>query len=124
MPERIEGVVSAIIDDRIIVINRGEKDGVKEDMTFAIFTVGEELTDSKTGESLGNFEHVKVKVEVIHVQEKMCSTIRIPETDIDEQVEAIEKCFGSKDLELLIGDGAREYMGMSQLLKFTHLRID
>lgn len=125
MKETIEGKVAAIINDKIIVINRGEKDGVNEDMTFAIFVLGEELTDSKTGESLGNFEHVKAKVSVIHVQEKMCSTIQIPETDMGDlvQVEAIEKGSESNDSKVVIGDLAREYVGMPQLLEFARLLI-
>jgi hypothetical protein len=40
MEERIEGKVAAIINNEMAVINRGERDGVREDMTFAIFERG------------------------------------------------------------------------------------
>jgi hypothetical protein len=120
MEERIEGKVAAIINNQIIVINRGEREGVREDMIFAIFTEEEKLIDPTTGESLGFFENVKVKVGVIHVQEKMCSTIGIPET-IDRvgkkvQLEAIGKDGKYEDCKVIVGDFAREYIGMSALL--------
>jgi hypothetical protein len=99
MKELIEGKVAAIIDDFTIVINRGKRDGVEEGGYFVIFKLGEEIHDSETGESLGIFEIVKARVEVIHVQEKMstCQYIQI------EQVIHI----GEEKVE--IGDFVRSY---------------
>lgn len=123
MEERIEGKVAAIINNQIIVINRGEREGVREDMTFAIFTKEEELIDPTTGEPLGFFENVKVKVGVIHVQEKMCSTIGMPETTDRVgkivQLEAIGKDGKYEDCKVIVGDSAREYISMSQILNLA-----
>jgi hypothetical protein len=110
MEDTIEGKVAAIIDNKII-INRGEIAGVREGMTFTIFTIGEEITDPKTGESIGPFEEVKADVTVIHVQEKMCTTIRIP-----EDVKAY-------DLDVEIGDYAREYVSMERLIELCKCQL-
>lgn len=55
-----------------VVLNAGSDDGVRHNMTFVLFSVGDEILDPDTGESLGGLEKVKGTVEVIHVQEKMC----------------------------------------------------
>ena len=67
--EGIKGKVAEIIDEYTVVINRGHKDGVEEDMRFVIYELGEEIKDPDGG-SLGKFEYVKAKVEVVNVQEK------------------------------------------------------
>ena len=78
MSKKIEGKVAKIVDDRTVVINRGSKDGVSENMTFAIVARGDEVTDPDSGESLGAWEVVKGQVKVTHVQEKLsvCSAFR------------------------------------------------
>jgi hypothetical protein len=111
MEEPIEGKVAAIIDENKFVINRGRIAGVGEGMTFAIFTIGEEVIDPKTGVSLGNFEDVKAKVKVIYVQEKMCTALRIPE-DANPQALKVE-----------IGNSAREYISMSQITELVKLHL-
>ena len=111
MCKTIEGKVAAIIDENKFVINRGRIAGVDEGMTFAIFTIEEEVIDPKTGVSLGNFEDVKAKVKVIYTQEKMCTALRIPE-DANPQ-----------ELKVEIGDSAREYISMSQLIELVKLHL-
>ena len=76
---RIEGKVAEIVDEYTVVINRGHEHGVEEDMRFVIYEPGEEIKDPKTKESLGKFEYVKAKVEVVNVQEKF-STAKTYET--------------------------------------------
>ncbi|NQE04351.1 hypothetical protein C5S32_00635 [ANME-1 cluster archaeon GoMg1] len=66
----IEGKVAEIVDEYTVVINRGQEHGVEEDMRFVIYEPGEEIKDPETDESLGKFEYVKAKVEVVNVQEK------------------------------------------------------
>jgi len=66
----IKGKVAEIIDEYTVVINRGHEHGVEEDMRFVIYDPGEEIKDPDTGKSLGKFEYVKAKVEVVNVQEK------------------------------------------------------
>ena len=65
----IEGKVAKIIDVYTVVINRGLEHGVEEDMRFVIYEPGEEIKDPDGG-SLGIFENVKAKVEVVDVKEK------------------------------------------------------
>ena len=74
----IEGKVAKIIDVYTVVINRGLEHGVEEDMRFVIYEPGEEIKDPDGG-SLGIFEYVKAKVEVVDVQEKF-STAETYET--------------------------------------------
>jgi hypothetical protein len=69
------GTVVTIIDPFTLVINRGSTHGVKEGMRFLVYSLGEELYDPDTKESLGRLETVKGTGVVSHVQEKM-STIR------------------------------------------------
>jgi len=75
----IECKVAGIIDEYTVVINRGYEHGVEEDMRFVIYEPGEEIKDPETDESLGKFEYVKAKVEVVDVKEKF-STAETYET--------------------------------------------
>ena len=112
MCKTIEGKVAAILDENKFVINRGRIAGVDEGMTFAIFTIGEDVIDPETGVPLGNFEDVKAEVQVIYVQEKMCTALRIPEDA------------PAHDLKVEIGDYAREYCGLAQLNELVMRNID
>ena len=75
----IEGKIAKIIDENTVVINRGLEHAVEEDMRFVIYEPGEEIKDPDTNKSLGPFENVKAKVEVVNVQEKF-STAETYET--------------------------------------------
>ena len=68
-----DGLVCDIISNRRVVLNRGARDGISEGDEFVVFNLGEEISDPKTGESLGILEKIKGKGEVIHVQERMCT---------------------------------------------------
>ena len=111
MCKTIEGKVAAILDENKFVINRGRIAGVDEGMTFAIFTISEDVIDPETGVPLGNFEDVKAEVQVIYVQEKMCTALRIP------------KDTKPHDLKVEIGDSAREYISMTQLIELVKLHL-
>jgi hypothetical protein len=65
----INGRVAEIIDVYTVVFNRGLEHGVEEDMRFVIYELSEEIKDPDGG-SLGIFENVKAKVEVVNVQKK------------------------------------------------------
>jgi len=88
----IEGKVIKIIDDYKLVINKGEKDGVKDNDKFMILEKGEELFDPDTGESLGFLEVPKLKMKVIHCQEKN-SVLESDEVEIkyDVKIKKINK---------------------------------
>ena len=67
----IEGKVAQIIDRYTIVINRGKSDEVENDMRFIIYEKGDEITDPDSGESLGIFENIKMKVKIVNVNENI-----------------------------------------------------
>ena len=68
-----DGVVCEILSNRRVVLNRGTQDGISEGDEFVVFSLGEEISDPKTGESLGMLEKIKGKGEVVHVQDRMCT---------------------------------------------------
>ena len=68
-----DGLVCDIISNRRVVLNKGARDGISKDDEFVVFNLGEEISDPKTGESLGILEKIKGKGEVIHVQDRMCT---------------------------------------------------
>ncbi|MBN2091785.1 hypothetical protein JW964_19375 [candidate division KSB1 bacterium] len=65
------GKVAHIIDETRVILNIGEKQGVKLDQIFLIYQEGDEVFDPDTNESLGKVELPKGRVVVEHVQEKM-----------------------------------------------------
>lgn len=67
--------VAQVLNDNLIVINRGSSNGVKVGARFLIFGLGQEIVDPTSGQSLGKLEIVRGIGEVTHVQELM-STIR------------------------------------------------
>ena len=76
-----DGLVAHVLDDRRLVINKGAQDNIKMGTRFVVYTVGEEIHDPRTGESLGILEEIKGKGEVVHVQDRMC-TIKTFEFDM------------------------------------------
>ena len=52
-------------------------------MLFAIVSEHQEVSDPDSGQSLGRWESVKVRVIVTHVQERMC-TVRSPLAEDDK----------------------------------------
>lgn len=77
-----DGLVAQIIDYRKIVLNKGAQNGISEGDKFVVFSLGEEVHDPRTGESLGILEEIKGKGKVIHVQEYVC-TIETYEFEIE-----------------------------------------
>ncbi len=59
--------VIKIIDDKSIVINIGENDGVISGDKFQIYAVGEHVIDPETNEDLGTLNTVKEVVSAIDV---------------------------------------------------------
>lgn len=73
MADLISGKVAAIIDDTTLVLNVGLEHGVREGMAFLVFDAHAEVADPDSGEVLGNWEMVKARLVVTHVQERMCT---------------------------------------------------
>jgi hypothetical protein len=67
--------VAKVINNNELVLNAGYNKGIKKGYKFLIYSLGEEILDPDTGESLGKLETSKGIGKVIHVQEKM-STIK------------------------------------------------
>ncbi len=63
--------VAKVNDRYTLVLNKGEKDGVRAGQRVLIYSVGDEIIDPDTTESLGHLEIVKGTGRVIHLQEKM-----------------------------------------------------
>jgi hypothetical protein len=70
--ERIRGLVAAILNRREVVLNVGSRQGVTENMKFAILDQeGAEIRDPETGEVLGSVELPKVLVRAVRVQDSL-----------------------------------------------------
>lgn len=96
----IETRVARIISSTQVVLAAGSDDGVKEGMLFAIYSVGDEVLDPETGQSLGRLELVKGKVRVAHVQEKM-SVAETQSRQITKKVEGLSTAiipFGPREV--------------------------
>lgn len=70
-----------VLDDYRVAINRGSIDGVKIGDTYLIYSMGPELTDPDTNESLGQLEEVRGRAIVRHLQDKVATLESI---DFDE----------------------------------------
>ncbi|MDE0016349.1 MAG: hypothetical protein OXU51_09195 [Candidatus Poribacteria bacterium] len=72
MTEPIRGKVARVLNGQEIVINAGIVDGVTVGMAFNVMDPnGEDIKDPDTDEVLGSIERPKVRVQVIHAQEKL-----------------------------------------------------
>ena len=80
-----DALVAEILDRRKVVLNKGARDGISTEDRFIVFSLGEEVHDPKTGESLGKLEEIKGKGMAIHVQDHMC-TIETYEFEIETVV--------------------------------------
>jgi hypothetical protein len=118
MEDPIEGKVAALLNENVVVINRGRRAGVAEGMLFSVFAPGDELKDLATGKSLGIIEYVKAKVEIIHVQEKMSSAMEIPSFKTGEIHSFPEDHLNIPSMYLEIGDNVRQYEDLSRLVQF------
>ncbi len=68
----IRGKVAHILNTREIAINVGTENGVTVGMYFDVMDAHyENITDPDTNEVLGSLERPKVRVKIIHVQEKL-----------------------------------------------------
>ena len=63
----IQGKVAAILNERDIVINKGEKDGVSEGMPFQVKQPDVPIRDPDSGAELGVLTRDKIKVRVVEL---------------------------------------------------------
>ena len=69
MPIKVAHVQNALQ----VVINVGSLDGVKKGQRFQVYSIGEEIFDPDSGESLGSLEVIRGTGRVTHVQDKMAT---------------------------------------------------
>lgn len=102
----IEGKVLQVIDNYKVVINKGERDGVKNNQRFLIYYLGkEDIIDEDTGENLGKIEYVIGKGKVIHLQDTMAtieSTEIITTLTSKKTIKKINNVFGLPNEETII----------------------
>lgn len=65
--------IASVRDEYTLVLSAGENNGIKKDFRFLIYSIGEEIFDPDSGESLGRLEIVKGTGIVTHVQDKICT---------------------------------------------------
>lgn len=72
MTEPIRGKVAQVLNVREIAINKGSSDGVDVGMYFDVMDPKEQnIKDPDTGEVLGSIERTRVRLKIIHVQDKL-----------------------------------------------------
>ncbi len=80
MPDRLEGLVADILNEREVVINIGSKRGVEPGMKFAILSPQPHvIVDPESKEKLGEVDRPKVRLKASEVHEKF-SVLRTYET--------------------------------------------
>ena len=65
--------VAKVLSGTRLVLNVGSDNGIEENSSFLIYSIGNDIIDPITGNSLGKLEYVKGTGHVIHLQEKMCT---------------------------------------------------
>ena len=72
MTETIRGKIARVLNSREVALNIGSANGVSVGMYFDVMDpTGEDITDPDTEEILGSIERSRVRVKVIHVQERL-----------------------------------------------------
>ena len=87
MTEPIRGKVARVLNGQEIVINAGIVDGVTLGMDFNVMdTNGEDIRDPDTNEVLGSIERPKIRVRVIHAQEKLAVATPPPSKETNPDI--------------------------------------
>ena len=72
MNEPIQGKIARVLNEREIAINVGTGHGVRVGMYFDVMDVHDaNIKDPDTNEVLGPIERPKIRLKIIHVQEKL-----------------------------------------------------
>jgi hypothetical protein len=72
LSENISGTVIRILNDREVVINRGQMSGLAEGAFIGVIDPEtEDLTDPETGENLGSIRRYKVALKVTQLSERL-----------------------------------------------------
>lgn len=79
-----DGKVVKVLNEMELVIDLGFEKGLEIDDEILIYTLGEEIIDPDSGESLGQLERVIGYGKVTHAQDKFC-TVRSSDYEIVEE---------------------------------------
>ncbi len=83
--------VAKVIDSYSLVISKGSDDSIKPGQRFLIYSVGEEIIDPDSQESLGKLEIVKGTGKVTHIQPKMATIQSDMQTPASKTIRRIKK---------------------------------
>ena len=78
----LKGKVLKILDPYRVVVDIGYQDGIKNDMKFIIYELGDEILDPDTGRVIDRLEIIKHNIKVTQIQEKF-SIMRSDEYEPD-----------------------------------------
>jgi len=68
--EPLRGKVLKILDPYRVIVNIGYNQGIKKDMKFIIYELGENIIDFDTGQIIDRLEIIKHHIKVTQIQEK------------------------------------------------------
>lgn len=63
-------LVAQIIDNSTLILNKGNREGIKIGQEYIVYRLGDKIIDPETGEYLGRWEIVRGHGEIISVDEK------------------------------------------------------
>ncbi|ANZ45485.1 hypothetical protein [Cloacibacillus porcorum] len=69
--KKIEARVARVISSEMIVINKGEDDGIILGMPFLVYRLGENIIDPETNKDLGQLEIIVGRGRAAHIQKNM-----------------------------------------------------
>ena len=65
-------IVVRVVDDHTVIINRGEKDGIRKGQRFLVYYLETNpIIDPETGQDLGQLEIVRGRGSATHIQERL-----------------------------------------------------
>ena len=68
---KIEARVVKVISSEMIVINKGEDDGITIGMPFLVYRLGENIIDPETNKNLGQLEIIVGRGRAAHIQKNI-----------------------------------------------------
>ncbi|MHB8164140.1 MAG: hypothetical protein ACYDDV_07285 [Methanoregula sp.] len=66
----LKGKVLKILDQYRVIVDIGYEKGIKNNMKFIIYSLGEEIYDPETGLAIDRLEIIKHRMKVTQIQEK------------------------------------------------------
>lgn len=106
--DKLSATVAHVTDEFKVAINRGSEHGVKVGDTYLIYSIGPDIIDPETEESLGSLEVVRGRATVRHVQPKISTLESIEFDETPGRRKIIKRDGGSGIMALSLGLGQRE----------------